>query len=177
MKLTTKQLKQMIKEELGLIMESSDCDELESRYNELNWREQNLVDRFKDLDSSSWSWQSNDIWAAANGDESIRQYYPGVSEEEFRKAAKFLDDWFSCKDTEQKEKFDVMDYLGEWDWIAYKASNKAKPDTTDYDPGVLYTIIDDLKSTDLTLEDIREETGMGLEDFAKAIYDAAREIY
>ncbi len=103
MKLTTKQLRQMIKEEMVNLKENwtppdddpplTPCQELEIRRQNMNWKEQELANEFMYMSESSYEWMANDLWAAAKGDQGIRSYYRSYSDEELMNAARFLDDW------------------------------------------------------------------------------------
>ena len=104
MKLTTKQLKQLIKEEVDNLKEnwtppdddppSTPCQELEIRRQNMNWKEQELANEFMYMSENSYDYMANDLHAAAKGhDPDIRSYYRSYSDDELKNVARFLDDW------------------------------------------------------------------------------------
>tara|TARA_B100001123_G_C15190845_1_gene979306 strand:+ start:628 stop:963 length:336 start_codon:yes stop_codon:yes gene_type:complete len=102
MKLTTKQLKQIIKEELKNLQESwgydepeeeLDCQQMKAKRDNLNWMVEDIVSRFITMSSDAWEWMRNDLWAAASGDADLKSYYPEHTIEQIEEAAQFLDDW------------------------------------------------------------------------------------
>ena len=115
MKLTTKILKNIIKEELSRLYEDSQEAKCRDLYEALPWNIKDLVDRFKD---SGDRFAVNDLYAAGHGDEDLKSYYPNYSNEELVAASDFLQTWFQeCKDVGPA--FDIEEFLGDEEWIAY----------------------------------------------------------
>ncbi len=119
MKLTTKQLRQMIKEELSLLHEETQ-EECWEAYNNLPRPVKEIVDLFKDTGDR---YAVVDLNAAATGDEALKSYYPHNTADELMAASDFLEMWFyKCPEDmgaqETEEEFDILDFLGENTWIA-----------------------------------------------------------
>ena len=113
MKLTTKQLKKLIKEELGRLYENDQAQQCMEMYESLPTKVKILVDRFKD---SGGRYAINDLYSAALGDEALKSYYPDYENEELMMASNFLEQWFvDCEGIGPA--FDIEDFLGNNDWI------------------------------------------------------------
>ena len=115
MKLTTNKLKQLIKEELGLLREETQ-EECWEMYEQLPHNVKVIVDQFKDTGAK---YAVNDLHAAGSGDEGLKKYYRNNTPEELKAASRFLEMWFYDCPQDMGPPFDIEDFLGENTWIMY----------------------------------------------------------